>query len=531
MIETATQPRTAAAESGRTAIEASARTPARIDDGELRQRVQQILNRHPVVGMAIGVVRNGRLDFFHAHGFADIASATPIDQDTVFRVASITKTFTAIAVLQLVERGLLDLDLPAARYLRVYTLVPAKPSFRAATIRHLLTHTAGVPEVRRPSDVVARLFGELVRFGEPLPPLADYYGGGLRIDAEPGSRYIYTDHDFATLGQIVQDVSGQPVADYMRENIFRPLGMADTDLVRTKPIAARLATGYDIGRRGPKRIPDYDVISVGGGAAYSTPRDMARYLAALLGGGANEHGSVLKPDTLALMFAAQYQPDHRLPGVGLAFTRFDLDGHPAVEHGGILPGFISQVCVAPQDGVAVMGFTNGSRLGMVWLPSEMARLLRQVIGIADDGIRKDIPQHPEVWKDLCGWYRVSAKLTDVRTRAMTFAGVEVFVRRGVLMLRFLSPIPPLYRGFALHPDDETDPYVFRVDLSPFGVGTARVVFSQEEGLGTTRVHCELMPLTLEKQPALTNPRLWVGGAFCAFALGGLVTGVRRLATR
>jgi CubicO group peptidase (beta-lactamase class C family) len=96
------------------------------------------------------VVRNGRLEFFHGHGAADIASNTPITADTVFRIASITKTFTAIAVMQLSEQGRIDLDAPAHDYLRAYRLLPAKAGFRPATVRDLLTHTAGSLRCRVP---------------------------------------------------------------------------------------------------------------------------------------------------------------------------------------------------------------------------------------------------------------------------------------------------------------------------------------------------------------------------------------------
>ena len=121
-----------------------------IDHVDPTARIQEILSRHPAVGLAVGVVRDGRLASFHGHGVADIASRTPITQDTAFRVASITKTFTAIAVMQLWEQGLVDLDAPANDYLRAYRLVPAKPGWRPATVRHLLTHTAGLPEVVHP---------------------------------------------------------------------------------------------------------------------------------------------------------------------------------------------------------------------------------------------------------------------------------------------------------------------------------------------------------------------------------------------
>ena len=164
-----------------------------VDEFDLQARADEILNRRPAVGMAVGVVRNGRLESFSAQGVADIPSDTPITQDTVFRIASITKTFTAIAVMQLWEQGLVDLDAPVHNYLRAYRLIPGNAGFRPATVRHLLTHTAGISEVLHASDLLKPLFGETVIMGQPVPTLAEYYRGGLRIDADPGTRFTYTD--------------------------------------------------------------------------------------------------------------------------------------------------------------------------------------------------------------------------------------------------------------------------------------------------------------------------------------------------
>ena len=261
-----------------------------VDQLDMTARVGEILNRQPAVGLAVGVVRDGRLVFFHGHGVADIASATPITEDTVFRIASITKTFTAIAIMQLCEQGLVDLDAPANNYLRAYQLLPANASWRAATVRHLLTHTSGIAEQVPRSGMFRPDFGESVKVGQRIPALAEYYRGALRLDAEPGTRFRYGDHSPATLGQIVEDVTGKPVQSYLHEHVFQPLGMADTTLVRSEVDHSRLATGYKLRSRGAEAIRDLDVVTVGATAAYSTPRDMARYLAALMGGGANEHG-------------------------------------------------------------------------------------------------------------------------------------------------------------------------------------------------------------------------------------------------
>ena len=107
-------------------------------------------------------------------------------------------------------------------------------------------------------------------FGRPLPSLAEYYRDGLRIVHPPGTTFAYTNHGFATLGQIVEDVTGMSLAAVYRERIFQPLGMEDTDLVRSERIAARLATGYTFGRHGAEPVPDRDWIGAGAGGVYST---------------------------------------------------------------------------------------------------------------------------------------------------------------------------------------------------------------------------------------------------------------------
>jgi Beta-lactamase len=215
-----------------------------------------------------------------------------------------------------------------------------------------------------------------------------------------------------------------------------------------------------------------------------------------------------------------------VPGIGLAFFRANVGGHLAVEHHGILPGFNSQIWVAPDDGVGVMAFTNGAKQAMLWLPAEVSGLLKRLLGVPDEVIRTDVPHRPEIWGDICGLVRVSTQMTDRQARAMAGLGVEVFVRRGQLMLRALSPIRALYRGFLLHPDDEKDPYVFRIDLSEFGIGTARVVFSRDPGVRATSIHLDLVPLSLHRQAAAKNPRRWATGALGALGVATTAIAVR-----
>ena len=105
---------------------------------------------------------------------------------------------------------------------------------------------------------------------------------------------------------------------------------------------------------------------------------------------------------------------------------------------------------------------------------------------------------------ICGWYYLPGPLTDVRLRTISGFGVEVCVRRGQLVLRFLTPIPALYRGFLLHPADDTDPYVFRMDLSEFGLGPFMVVFSSKPKTEAMAVHFDVMPLSARRRPQRTT---------------------------
>ena len=185
-----------------------------MDERQLTAKVAAVLDRWPSAGLAAGVVRNGSLQWFLGHGVADIASRTPVTPDTVFRIGSVTKTMTAVAVMQLTEQGLVDLDAAAGDYLRSFELVPAKARFRPVTVRHLLTHTGGVGYLRRWSDVLRPGLGTGDHARRPVGSLADYYGRGLPVVIEPGTRWVYSNHGFAVLGQIVEDVTEQPFDRY-----------------------------------------------------------------------------------------------------------------------------------------------------------------------------------------------------------------------------------------------------------------------------------------------------------------------------
>src|SRR5687768_6980188 len=266
------------------------RMEATVAEADLRRTIAKELRRWPSAGLALAVLREDAPPRFLGYGVADIASGRPVGADTVFRVGSLTKVLTAVAVVQLCEQGLIDLDAPADAYLRAFRLVPARADFPRATARHLLTHTAGVGYWRRRSDLLLHPgvgSGDIAR---SIVPLATLYRDGLPVDVQPGTRWAYSNHGFAALGQIVEDISGEPLGRYVREHVFAPLGMEDTDLVLDDRLRSRLATGYALrrGRLVPVRFRE--VATPGSGGGYSTARDMARFTAAMLHGGVGEHG-------------------------------------------------------------------------------------------------------------------------------------------------------------------------------------------------------------------------------------------------
>jgi len=498
----------------------------RLDDIQVSATVAKVLDRWPSVGLAVGIVRGDSLAWFRGCGLADTAARTPITEDTVFRIGSITKTFTAIAVMQLWEQGLVDLDAPANDFLRAFRLVPVKAGLRPPTVRHLLTHTAGLGYWRRLSDLLRPGVGSGVRARRAgAPPLARYYRRGLPVEVEPGTKWTYSNHGFATLGQIVEDVSGQPLDRHLRERIFEPLGMEQTDLIRSERVRPQLATGYSLNSHGLRPVEDREVLAVGGGAAYSTTADLASYVKALLGGGAGGHASVLQPETLAVMFDSHFPPDPRVPGMGLGFLRGDENGHRTVGHDGIVSGFLSQLTIAPEDGIGVVVLGNTGALDGRGAPAPLGNaLLRLLLSLPDTALRTDLLPRPETWNEVCGWYGPDpGPVTNLFIRAFMGAGAEVKVDGGHLVLKPLIPIPALRRGWRLYPDDAHDPNVFRVDFSELGKGTLRVVFSGGSGSGARAQRMFLDVMSFRKRPDIRNPRRRAAVALA----GGAALAMRR----
>jgi len=487
-------------------------------EGGLRDTITAGLRRWPSAGVAVAVVRCGSPVQYFCHGVADVATGRLVGEDTVFRIGSLTKTVTAVAIMQLREQGVVDLDAPANDYLRAFQLVPDSAGFTQATVRHLLTHTAGVGYWRRRSDLLLHPGVGAGVTARSVVQLPEYYRGGLPIDVEPGTRWAYSNHGFAALGQIVEDVSGEPFDQYLRDHIFGPLGMNHTGLVLSQELRAGLATGYTLRRRGLRPVTPREVPTPAGGGVYSTPADMARYLTALLRGGANEHGRVLNADSVQAMFRPHFQPDPRVPGMALGFEPHIERGRVLICKGGTISGFLSALELAPEAGVAVVVLTNTGGLDNRGIPEPLAAALtRRLLGMPGSAVRDEIAPHPEAWDTLRGWYAPDAgPVTNLFARVGFGAGAEVAVRHRRLVLKPLTPVPGLWEAMVLHPDDPGDPRVYRVELPQYDK-TWRVVFTDD-----TPPRLLLDVMSFQKRPGWRNPRRWGAGLTAAAVTGAVI---------
>jgi CubicO group peptidase (beta-lactamase class C family) len=319
-------------------------------------------------GFAYGVVLDGTLLLSGGFGLANIEKGIPAGTETLFRIASMSKSFTALAVLQLRDEGELDLDDPASLYVpEMAELVYLTSDAPTITIRHLLTHSTGFPEDNPWGD------RQLADSDEELRSLI---AGGVSFSNVPGVEYEYSNLGFALLGQIVQVASGMEFRDYMRRHVFEPLGMRSTVWEYERASADRLALGYDWVDGSWVNIPleHHGAFGAMGGLITSI-EDFAAYAALHLSAwpprSAPDEGPLSRaslremhqPWRFASLVADFRHPNGRLCPAATAYTyglrwMEDCDGTVTLGHSGGLPGFGSNWTMMPEYGLAVMSFDN-----------------------------------------------------------------------------------------------------------------------------------------------------------------------------
>lgn len=302
-------------------------------------------------GMSIGIVFDQQLVWARGFGYADLGKRVPATPSTVYRVGSITKPFTATAVMQLRDQGKLQLDDPVVKYLPWFKVKSRFPEGPAITVRQLLSHSSGLPSEAAFPYWTDGKFPSREQIIESLPQQEAVF--------EPETKLKYSNLNYFLLGEIVSAVSGTSYADYVRKNILDPLGMRDTTIFPSE--SERSAVGYGRLQPGGRRevMPPQDMKGVAAaGNMSSTVTDLARFASLQFTDARAAGPSILKASTIREMRRVQaIRPDWR-GGFGLGFTLRPYGGGVYIGHEGQIPGFRSRMRIAPEERLAVIVLTN-----------------------------------------------------------------------------------------------------------------------------------------------------------------------------
>lgn len=296
------------------------------------------------VGCAALVAKNGTVIYEKGFGLADIETNLPVSVENVFRVGSLTKQFTAIAILQLYEQGKLGLNDDIQKY------VAGFPAYtRKITIENLLTHTSGIKNLTEIDGLEIKQspysVQELISLFKDRP-----------LDFQPGEKYRYSNSGYILLGFVIEKVSGRPYADYLKTHIFDKLGMNDTYYDNSASIMKNRARGYDLGA-------DYKLVNAAylnttfpyaAGGLAMTVRDYYKWHRGLL---ANQ---LVKRETLQKAFTPFRLGDGTFTNYGYGWALGDVLGSRKIEHGGHINGFNCKETYLPKEDVLVVTFSNGS---------------------------------------------------------------------------------------------------------------------------------------------------------------------------
>jgi CubicO group peptidase (beta-lactamase class C family) len=319
-------------------------------------------------GMSVAVVKDNQIIFRRGYGLADLENKVPATAVTVFRIASVAKSLTAVAVMQLAEKGKLDLDAPVQKY------APSFPTKAfSVTTRQLLAHLSGVRGYRSGE-------GERTYHYESLTDALAVFKDDP-LEHEPGTKYTYTTFGYTLLGVVIEGASGVSYSEYLRERVLKPAGMLHTQVDDVYEIIPNRARGYSpkvYGQfNGDWRNPALmdSSYKIPGGGLVSTAEDLARFAIAV------QNGVLIKQETFEQMSKSQRTRDGRETGYGYGWYVDRREGREpdgSVWHGGVQQGFTSDLWILPRKHLAVVILTNlegGGRLGLGKLANELADIV------------------------------------------------------------------------------------------------------------------------------------------------------------
>lgn len=362
--------------------------------------VQKAMDQGPISGVSVGIERGGRVIHARGYGFADLENEVPATEETVYRIGSITKQFTAVAIMQLLEEGRLSLEDPVTRY------VPEFPTGdHEVTIRTLLNHTAGIPNVTTMQEWWETMALEL----SPEQLMATF--ADAPFDFPPGTRFSYSNSGYFLLGLVVERVSGQPYGGYLNEHLFVPYDLESTTYCTGHQLVPNRASGYRLNESGEFVPATYVSMSqaYSAGAVCSTVLDLLRWSHGLA------DGAIVDDDTYERMSRPDTLRDGTRIEYGYGFASAYVEGHHRVSHVGGMLGFAGQIARYDDDDVSIIVLSNTEDAKVAALENDIARV---VMGLGERTVR-DLLLAPEEMAVYTGTYdldlaRVTVEAGDGR---------------------------------------------------------------------------------------------------------------------
>lgn len=329
--------------------EPAARTDVTRLQTELEPKITEVTRSGRLPGFAIGVVKNGKLIYAKGFGVAKLGTSTPVNSRSLFHMASVTKTFVATAVMQLVEQGKIELDAPITKYLPYFKMDDER--YRDIKVRQMLSHTSGIPDTTNYHwDKPEYDDGALERFVRST--------ANQKLIFTPGEKFAYSNTAYEILGDLISKVSGETFEDYVQHHILMPLGMKDSTLLVRQANASLLTSPHveEGGKPVVSKVFPYNRAHAPSSTLYSNIDDMSRWAIANLNHGELDGRRILKRETAELMWQPVVSAFNMKEGIAW-FTK-DLQGHLLVMHDGGDVGFQSRLLLAPDDSVAIIAMTN-----------------------------------------------------------------------------------------------------------------------------------------------------------------------------
>lgn len=368
-------------------------------------------------GAAVLVAKDGKILVEKGYGFADLGNRVPATPNTKFRIGSISKQFTAAAILKLAEEGKLSLQDTLAKFISDY------PRANEVTIHHLLTHTSGIHSyTSKPGFLEGATVGV-----KPEAHIKAFQNDPY--DFDPGQKWLYNNSGYYLLGYIIERASGKSYAEYLRQAFFDPLGMRDTGVHETTAILDDEAYGYSFENGKIRKAVNWDMSKAGAaGALYSTVRDLYRWNEAIFS------GKVLKESSLKAAFTpvktASDDPDElKETGYGYGWAIQTWRGLREISHGGGLNGFVSYLLRLPTENFTVAVLVNCAPPFPGADPSSLAHEIPELV-LGDKRPAREVPRidsnvSPASLEAIVGRYDYGIGIMNV-----TLEGKKVFAQLG-----------------------------------------------------------------------------------------------------